>query len=136
LFEQGFASLDEGRHVDRILARFREKYGRQSPFVHWGALNEELLQVALVCIPAGHLRLYFERLLRDLKANRAGLPDLIQFWPTEQRYRMIEVKGPGDRLQDNQKRWLAFFAEHRMPVSVCHVRWTWPKRMAGRRSCE
>jgi len=123
LFEQGFAALEEGRHIDRILGRFQEKYGRQSPFVHWGALGEELIELALTCIPAEHLRLCFKRLLRDLKANRAGLPDLIQFWPHEQRYRMIEVKGPGDRLQDNQKRWLAFFAEHRMPVSVCHVRW-------------
>ena len=41
----------------------------------------------------------------------------------EGRYRMIEVKGPGDRLQDNQKRWLAFCAEHGMPVEVCYVRW-------------
>lgn len=36
---------------------------------------------------------------------------------------MIEVKGPGDRLQDNQLRWLDFCAEHGMPVSVCYVQW-------------
>ncbi|MBN7134698.1 hypothetical protein ACP89_21425, partial [Pseudomonas oleovorans] len=65
----------------------------------------------------------FTRLLRDLKANRAGMPDLIQFYPQEQRYRMIEVKGPGDRLQDNQKRWLAFAAERGIPVEVCYVSW-------------
>ena len=52
------------------------------------------------------------------------MPDLIQFWPAERRYRMIEVKGPGDRLQDNQKRWLAFCAQHGMPVDVCYVRWS------------
>ncbi len=51
------------------------------------------------------------------------MPDLIQFWPAEGRYRMIEVKGPGDRLQDNQRRWLDFFAAHDIPVSVCHVQW-------------
>ena len=59
-----------------------------------------------------------------VRANRAGMPDLIQFWPAERRYRMIEVKGPGDRLQDNQKRWLAFCAQHGMPVDVCYVRWS------------
>lgn len=37
---------------------------------------------------------------------------------------MIEVKGPGDRLQDNQKRWLAFFAEQDIPVCVCYVSWS------------
>jgi hypothetical protein len=58
-----------------------------------------------------------------VKTNRAGFPDLIQFWPRERRYRMIEVKGPGDRLQDNQIRWLHYCSSHGMPVSVCHVRW-------------
>ncbi len=39
-----------------------------------------------------------------------------------QRYRMVEVKGPGDRLQDNQRRFLEFCTLHKMPVSVCPVR--------------
>lgn len=39
-------------------------------------------------------------------------------------YEMIEVKGPGDRLQDNQIRWLAYCVEHGMPVCVVHVQWT------------
>jgi hypothetical protein len=51
------------------------------------------------------------------------LPDLIRFWPAERRYELIEVKGPGDRLQDNQIRWLAYCAQHGMPVRVLDVRW-------------
>ncbi|MOA02526.1 VRR-NUC domain protein [compost metagenome] len=51
------------------------------------------------------------------------MPDLIQFWPQHKTYRMIEVKGPGDRLQDNQLRWLEFCHEHQMPVAVCYVQW-------------
>jgi hypothetical protein len=51
------------------------------------------------------------------------MPDLIQFWHQENRYRMIEVKGPGYRLQDNQRRWIAFCEQHGMPVDVCHVTW-------------
>ncbi|MNP86424.1 VRR-NUC domain protein [compost metagenome] len=65
----------------------------------------------------------FQRILADIKANRAGMPDLIQFWPQERRYRLIEVKGPGDRLQDNQLRWLEFCARHGIPVEVCYVQW-------------
>jgi hypothetical protein len=70
-----------------------------------------------------HLRLCLERLLEDLKENSTGLPDLVQFWPAEGRYRFIEVKGPGDRLQDNQRRWLSFFARHAIPAVVCQVQW-------------
>ncbi|WP_339452797.1 VRR-NUC domain-containing protein [Pseudomonas sp. EA_5y_Pfl2_R50] len=123
LFQTCFAQLDDGRYADTIRQRFVEKWGIQSPFVFWGALNEALLEQALACLPAEHLKHWFQRLLLDIKANRAGMPDLIQFWPQHKTYRMIEVKGPGDRLQDNQLRWLEFCHEHQMPVAVCYVQW-------------
>ena len=123
LFDRCLTLLDNGSHAEAIRATYAAKYGIVSPFVHWAVLTPELLDTALHCLPARHLRAWFERLLGDIRANRAGMPDLIQFWPAERRYRMIEVKGPGDRLQDNQKRWLQFCAEHGMPVEVCYVRW-------------
>lgn len=86
-------------------------------------LDSELLEQALACLPAAHLKACFQRLLQDIRNNRAGMPDLIQFWPEQGRYRMVEVKGPGDRLQDNQLRWLEFCQQHGLPVAVCHVRW-------------
>ncbi len=123
LFQACFAELDDGRYADTIRQRFVDKWGVQSPFVFWGALNEDLLEQALACLPAEHLKHWFNRLLLDIKANRAGMPDLIQFWPQHKTYRMIEVKGPGDRLQDNQLRWLEFCHQHQMPVAVCYVQW-------------
>ena len=126
-FDACLAYLEDGSYQEVIRATWREKHGLASPFVHWTIVDEPLVELALTCIPAMHLGLCFERLLGDLKANRAGLPDLIQFMPGapvgEPRYRMIEVKGPGDRLQDNQRRWLKFFHRHGMPVAVCYVRW-------------
>ena len=122
-FAACLARLDDGSYPTVIRERFASKRGLASPFVAWGILSSELLDQALACLPAQHLRLCFERLLEDPENNRTGLPDLIQFWPAQGRYRMIEVKGPGDRLQDNQRRWLDFFAAHDIPVSVCHVQW-------------
>jgi hypothetical protein len=118
-----FAQLDSGAYRQTILAIFEAKHGLQAPFIAWKLITRELLCIALSCVPASHLRALFERLLADLQLNRTGLPDLIQFWPDEARYRMIEVKAPGDRLQDNQVRWLRFCAANDIPVSVCHVRW-------------
>ena len=123
LFAACLAELDDGRYRQTIGRRYIEKWGVQSPFVFWGALSEPLLEQALDCLPAEHLKHWFQRLLLDIKANRAGMPDLIQFWPQHKTYRMIEVKGPGDRLQDNQLRWLEFCHEHQMPVAVCYVQW-------------
>nr|WP_309485741.1 VRR-NUC domain-containing protein [Halomonas sp. DQ26W] len=126
-FEACLAQLDDGRYRKTILETWQCKRGLASPFVHWEALNEPLLLQALACIPAAHLRACFERLLLDPRANRAGLPDLIQFLPETDvgspTYRLIEVKGPGARLQDNQRRWLTCSRAHGIPAVVCHVTW-------------
>ncbi|WP_213296400.1 VRR-NUC domain-containing protein [Paraburkholderia sacchari] len=123
LFAACLAELESGTYRATIEQRFGEKHGIQSPYVAWPALDAALLTLALDCFPAAHLRLWFERLLREPAANRSGLPDLVRFWPHERRYELIEVKGPGDRLQDNQRRWLAYCAAHGLPVTVLQVRW-------------
>ena len=126
LFAECLLALEDGRYRALIRERFASKHGRQSPHVFWGVLSELLLELALHCIPAAHLRLFFERLLQAPVAHRSGLPDLVRFWPTrpaEQRYELVEVKGPGDKLQDNQIRWLQYCHAHGLPASVCHVRW-------------
>lgn len=123
LFAACLGQLDSDQYQATIRRNYLEKHGVQCPFVHWGALDATLLEQALLCLPAEHLKKWCEWLLRDIKTNRAGLPDLIQFWPAQRRYRMIEVKGPGDRLQDNQRRWLDYCAQHALPVAVCYVEW-------------
>ncbi|MFL6675068.1 MAG: VRR-NUC domain-containing protein [Massilia sp.] len=122
-FRACLAELDDGRYRGTIVRNFREKAGIQSPFLLWDYLDEALIELALDCIPAEHLKKWCERILLDVKANRSGFPDLIQFWPAERRYNMIEVKGPGDRLQDNQLRWIEYCAAHQMPVAVCYLQW-------------
>lgn len=122
-FDALFALFETGGHEALIRRHYRAKAGVWTKFVRWRRLKPQLLAHALHCIPAEHLKRCFDRMLDNLDDNTAGLPDLIQFWPAERRYRMIEVKAPGDRLQDNQRRWLAFFAENQMPAAVCKVSW-------------
>ncbi|MDH2374777.1 VRR-NUC domain-containing protein [Cobetia sp. 3AK] len=124
-FEDCFARLSDGRYRETIRERHQQKQGIQAPFVHWPLLSEELLSHALDCIPPAHLEACFRHLLANPREHRAGLPDLIQFFPenTRERYRMIEVKAPTDRLQDNQRQWLALFARHAIPALECRVEW-------------
>ena len=126
-FDRCFAALDDGSYRQRIRDTFEAKQGLANPFVIWPAITRELLELALSCIPATDLAPLFRRLLANIREHRSGFPDLIQFYPqasaTESGYRMIEVKGPGDRLQDHQVRWLNFFADQGMAASVCYVRW-------------
>jgi len=122
-FRSCLDELDTDTYRATIRANYLDKAGTQSPFLIWEALSAELIDLALNCIPASHLKKWFERILLDVKENRTGFPDLIQFWPAERRYHMIEVKGPGDRLQDNQLRWIDYCAAHGMPVAVCYLQW-------------
>jgi hypothetical protein len=122
-FAQCFRQLDSDDYRDTICRNFEQKAGIQSPFVFWGVMSQELLSRALDCLPREHLKACFGRILANIRTNASGLPDLVQFWPSERRYRLIEVKGPGDRLQDNQIRWLTFCAARGIPVSVCQVSW-------------
>jgi hypothetical protein len=122
-FSECLAQLESGEYRAAIRQTYEQKAGLQSPFVAWDLLRPALLECALACFPPAHLRLWFEWIARDVQTNRAGFPDLVQFWPQQRRYRLIEVKGPGDRIQDNQRRLLDYCVHHQMPVSVCHVQW-------------
>jgi hypothetical protein len=122
-FAACFAELESDRYKTTIRRTVAEKAGIQCAFVDWGLLSKSLLARALACFPPAHLRLWFEWIVSDMQENRAGFPDLVQFWPQQRRYRMIEVKGPGDRLQDNQRRLLEFCLLHHMPVAVCNAHW-------------
>ncbi|TLM76451.1 VRR-NUC domain-containing protein [Microbulbifer harenosus] len=122
MFEQRLGELADERFAERVWRNFDAKYGIANPLVAWEALSEPLLRLALTRIPTAHWLVLFRRLLSDITSHRSGLPDLILF-PETGGYELVEVKGPGDRLQQNQQRWLAYFARHRIPHRVLHVEW-------------
>jgi len=107
----------------RVLQILVDKAGVANYFVHWRQLSPDLVKLALARIPQSHCLLLFRRLLFDIKNNRSGFPDLILF-PVAGSYELIEVKGPGDQLQDSQKRWIRVFGESDIPFSVANVRWS------------
>lgn len=121
--EQGFAQLRSGRYRPLLRQRLIEKWGISCPLIQWSRLSPELLETALELIPAAHLEVIFRHLLLDLRHHRRGMPDLIALQPQAGQYQLIEVKGPGDRLQDHQRLWLQKMLQHRLPVSVLRVAW-------------
>ncbi len=114
-----FKALEKNGPRDLAMAIYRAKIGITNPFVNWMYVDEQLLEAALVKIPVQDLIRIFERLLIDLKNNSSGFPDLIVF--DQNSYRMIEIKGPGDKLQKNQARWFRYFQEQAIPAAVVNV---------------
>jgi len=109
---------------EQVMQTWQQKNGIANQFVNWTWLTVELLELALSQIPAAHHLQVFRRLLGDLKNNTSGLPDLILFDDTG--YELVEIKGPGDKIQKNQERWFRYFSDQGMPASLVNVEWTDP----------
>jgi len=112
---------DSAASAKHIMDVYQHKFGIDNNFVNWQLLDEELLQLALQRIPVTHRLAIFDRMLQDLGNRCSGFPDLIVF--DDNGYRMVEVKGPGDTLQDNQLAWMRYFSQHGIAHEVMHVRW-------------
>ena len=113
---------DGGVLSERAFETFDDKRYTANFLVNWQVIDKSLLQLALERIPGKHLLSVFERLLVDLRSNRSGLPDLIVF-PDVGGYQLVEVKGPGDKLQANQSRWIRHFEQVKLPYEVVNVQW-------------
>ncbi|HEY5740189.1 MAG TPA: VRR-NUC domain-containing protein [Gammaproteobacteria bacterium] len=124
--EQLQATWDSLRDNDDILrlvkSRWQQKHGLMNPLVNWQYLDLEVIELALERIDHAHWRAIFERILADLRNNRAGFPDLLHF-PADGGYCLVEVKGPGDSLQKNQLRWMQYFARHGIAHRLARVTW-------------
>lgn len=123
LLQQAWAGINNNEDIRQVVKkRWRQKQGLMNPLVNWQVLDLELIELALERIDHAHWRAVFERILRDLRNNRAGFPDLVHF-PSAGGYCLVEVKGPGDSLQKNQQRWMQYFEEHGIPHRLARVTW-------------
>lgn len=123
LIDAAFASLEDGSYRQQIRQCWHAKQGISNRFMNWSMLNETLLNLALDLIPACHLQAIFKHMLSDLQHHCSGMPDLVVFNPQAQTYELVEVKGPGDRLQEHQKFWFDFYQRNNIPAKVIYVEW-------------
>ncbi|MEE4144655.1 MAG: VRR-NUC domain-containing protein [Halieaceae bacterium] len=117
------AELGAGELGPELQEAWRNYAGFQSHWVDSRWIDEALVAEAARIIPDDHLLAIWERMLFDPGENRRGFPDLVALGEEPGEYCLIEVKGPGDALQQSQKRWLRFFARQGIPAAVAWVAW-------------
>ncbi len=121
--KQRFAELDDATAFEqRVRSTLRQQIGISNPLVSWGLADSPVLDSALERIPRLAFGAVFDRMLDDPGEHTTGFPDLVHF-PEEGGYELIEIKGPGDALQANQRRWFRYFDEHGLPARVVKLRW-------------
>ncbi|NXK96169.1 FAN1 nuclease, partial [Formicarius rufipectus] len=96
--------------------------GKAAALVSWGRfISLQQVQSLVSCLGGPFLSGVFRRLSKDLRHCRGGLPDLV-VWSTHTRhFKLVEVKGPKDRLSPKQMLWLSELKRLGAAVEVCHV---------------
>ncbi|KAI0699994.1 VRR-NUC domain-containing protein [Cytidiella melzeri] len=124
LFQARLAEIKEGKAVELLTASY-DKHGPEKRVcvgVRWDLFErQDLLEIVEYLDSAG-LAAICQVLAEDYGNRTSGVPDLI-IWNNElSTCKFVEVKGPGDSLQENQKTWIAVLLQAGIPVEVCHVR--------------
>uniref|UniRef100_UPI00358E825A fanconi-associated nuclease 1 n=1 Tax=Myxine glutinosa TaxID=7769 RepID=UPI00358E825A len=107
---------------EMIAKTWETQQGRTSALVNWDRFESlEQAQELVACLGGPVLAGICRRLARDLRHCRAGLPDLVVWNSKSRKCKLIEVKGPGDRLSPKQLLWLDHLLKIGADAAVCHV---------------
>ncbi|XP_010881996.2 fanconi-associated nuclease 1 [Esox lucius] len=96
--------------------------GRVCSLVNWERFSSlEQAQSLTSCLGGAFLGGMVARMAKDYRHCRAGLPDLVVWNTSNYSYKLVEVKGPSDRLSQKQQIWLDELQKLGAEVEVCHV---------------
>nr|XP_042709764.1 fanconi-associated nuclease 1 isoform X4 [Chrysemys picta bellii] len=96
--------------------------GKAAALVSWDRFTSlQQAQSLVACFGGPFLSGVCRRLSKDLRHCRGGLPDLVVWSTQEHRFKLVEVKGPNDRLSHKQMIWLDELKKLGAAVEVCHV---------------
>ena len=118
-----------GRIADTVATRF----GLSCRLVSWTLVAHnkgEILEAAKACFSTAQLCRLFDYMLNDLGQVRNGMPDLFVAYGGGQ-FELVEVKGPSDQLQPNQRVWLSQLCELGIPCRVVKHRYVAAKSGAN-----
>ncbi|KAI0672928.1 hypothetical protein C8Q78DRAFT_1122510 [Trametes maxima] len=89
--------------------------------VRWDMFTKEELVGIVKCLRPRVLAVICRLMCEDYAGRTGGVPDLIVWNEERGEAKFVEVKGPNDSLQENQKVWIDVLLQAGQPVEVCHV---------------
>ena len=81
------------------------------------------------CFTSQQLANLCEYMSKNYRYCRSGGPDLILWSTISNKFKFVEVKGPGDHLSYKQMIWLDFMIRNSIECEVCHVKGLNSKRL-------
>ena len=98
--------------------------------VDWGRFDSIDHVCGLVrCFGGKAISGILERMAVNLRLTTGGVPDLVVWNPDTQAVKVVEVKGPNDRLSTKQILWIDYLVNLGVDAEVCHVEAVGTKRL-------
>nr|XP_030734277.1 fanconi-associated nuclease 1 isoform X4 [Globicephala melas] len=105
-----------------VAAVWQAQEGRVASLVSWDRFASlQQAQDLVSCLGGPILSGVCRRLAMDFRHCRGGLPDLVVWSSQSHHVKLVEVKGPSDRLSQKQMIWLDELHRLGADVEVCHV---------------
>ncbi|KAM6202427.1 fanconi-associated nuclease 1 [Rhynchocyon petersi] len=105
-----------------LATAWQAQEGRVASLVSWDRFASlQQAQDLASCLGGPFLSGVCRRLATDFRHCRGGLPDLVVWNSQSHRFKLVEVKGPNDRLSQKQMIWLDELQKLGAEVEVCHV---------------
>nr|XP_046249136.1 fanconi-associated nuclease 1 [Scatophagus argus] len=107
---------------DMLESVWNSEEGKVCSLVSWERFSSlQQAQSLVSCLGGTFLGGVITRMSKDYRHCRAGLPDLVVWNTSNNSYKLVEVKGPNDRLSQKQQIWLDELQKLGADVEVCHV---------------
>ncbi|KAJ7772094.1 VRR-NUC domain-containing protein [Mycena maculata] len=89
--------------------------------VNWKMCGREELIEIVECLGGDVLSAICRLFCEDYGGRSSGVPDLIVWNSEKKECKFVEVKGPGDHPQENQKMWFDALLNAQCSVEICNV---------------
>lgn len=124
LIESHLEKINGGMAEEILITSWESHVGEACRGVNWDRHSLSELRAAVVCIGSTSLASICRHLAQDYRSWCSGMPDLL-LWRFHGDYegeaKLVEVKGPRDRLSEQQRAWLLLLMDYGFNVEVCKV---------------
>uniref|UniRef100_A0A804JFU5 Fanconi-associated nuclease n=1 Tax=Musa acuminata subsp. malaccensis TaxID=214687 RepID=A0A804JFU5_MUSAM len=126
LIESQLQKINGGMAEEILISSWESHVGIACRGVNWERQSLSDLRVAVACIGGSPLASLCRHLATDYRSWSSGMPDLL-LWrfhgdKGEGEAKLVEVKGPTDRLSEQQRAWLLTLMDCGFDTEVCKVR--------------
>lgn len=124
LIEEVLQKIKDGMAEEMLISSWELHVGTLCRGVNWERHSLAELRAVVTCIGGPCLASICRHLALDYRSWSSGMPDLL-LWRFHNNYKgeakLVEVKGPRDRLSEQQRAWLLFLMDCGFNIEVCKV---------------